>query len=93
MIKGFSDADTELLWNTGMSRRIPASIRRTALKKLTVLHWAITLADLSVPGGNLLEALKRDRNGQHSILVNRGYRICFVWREPDGFKVEIVDYH
>ena len=34
MIASFLDADTEMLWNTGKSRRIPASIRRTVFKKL-----------------------------------------------------------
>jgi proteic killer suppression protein len=48
---------------------------------------------LAVPGGNQLEALKRDRKGQHSIRINDQYRLCFVWREPDAFEVEIVDYH
>jgi antitoxin HigA-1 len=40
-----------------------------------------------------LEALKGDRRGQHSIRINRQWRICFRWT-PDGPEaVEIVDYH
>jgi toxin HigB-1 len=93
LIKSFNDADTELLWNTGKSRRIPASIRTAALRKLVILHWATSLSDLAVPGGNHLDALKRDRQGQHSIRVNNQYRICFVWRGTDAFNVEIIDYH
>jgi len=93
VIESFNDADTELLWDTGKSRRIPASIRRTALKKLTTLHWSTTLSDLATPGGNRLEALTRDRKGQYSIRINDQYRLCFVWREPNAFDVEVVDYH
>ena len=93
MIKSFKDADTQLLWETGRSRRIPASIRVTALKKLTILHWATSLSDLAVPGGNRLEALTRDRKGQHSIRINDQYRLCFVWRDGTASNVEIVDYH
>ena len=93
MIKSFKDADTELLWDTGKSRRIPANIRRTALKKLTTLHWATSLADMAVPGGNHLEVLVEDRKGQHSIRINDQYRLCFIWREADAFDVEVVDYH
>lgn len=93
MIKSFSDADTQLLWETDKSRRIPASIRTSALKKLTILHWATQLADLSVPPGNRLEALTANRKGQHSIRINDQYRICFVWRSGDAMDVEIVDYH
>lgn len=93
MIKSFKDADTQLLWETGKSRRIPASIRIPALKKLSVLHWATSLSDLSVPGGNRLEPLTGDWKGQHSIRINDRYRLCFVWHNGDASDVEIVDYH
>jgi len=42
---------------------------------------------------DLLEALRGDRKGQHSIRVNDQWRICFRWRERDAYDVEIVDYH
>ena len=87
------DADTQLLWETGKSRRIPANIRRVSLKKLLILHWAASLTDLAVPAGNHLEPLTGDRKGQHSIRINDQYRLCFVWRDRDAHNVEIVDYH
>ena len=93
MIKNFRDADTQILWETGRSRRIPATIRVSALKKLAILHWATELADLSVPPGNRLEALTGNRKGQHSIRINDKYRLCFVWLGSDASDVEIVDYH
>lgn len=93
MIKSFKDADTKLLWETGKSRRIPASLRSSALKKLAILHWARDLKDLAVPGGNHLEALSGDRKGQHSIRINDQYRLCFVWDDGNAIAVEIVDYH
>jgi proteic killer suppression protein len=93
VIKSFADADTESLWLTGKSRRIPANIRSSALKKLAVLDSAEVLTDLPEPPGNHLEALTKDRKGQHSIRINNQYRICFVWTEPNACEVEIVDYH
>lgn len=93
MIKSFRDAGTQLLWETGKSRRIPANSRATALKKLAILHWATSLSDLAVPGGNRLEALTGDRKGRHSIRINDQYRLCFVWRNRDAHNVETVDYH
>ena len=93
MIASFRDSDTELLWLTGKSRRIPADIRRTAWKKLAILNAAVELENLRVPPGNQLEALKKDRKGQHSIRVNDQWRICFRWRDGDVHDVEIVDYH
>jgi proteic killer suppression protein len=93
LIKSFKDADTQLLWETGKSRRIPANIRNASLKKLAILHWAAGLSDLAVPGGNRLEALTGSRKGQHSIRINDQFRLCFVWRDGDASNVEVVDYH
>jgi toxin HigB-1 len=93
VIRSFKDDDAKLLWETGKSRRIPANIRKAALKKLLVLHWATNLGDLAVPGGNRLEALGGNRSGQHSIRINDQFRLCFIWRETDAYQVEIVDYH
>jgi proteic killer suppression protein len=64
-----------------------------ARRKLRMLNNAFQLADLLIPPGNRLEALKGDRKGQHSIRINDQVRICFVWRDGDCHEVEIVDYH
>jgi toxin HigB-1 len=93
VIRSFADADTELLWLTGKSRRIPANIRKTALKKLFILRRARQLSDLKAPPGNRLELLSRDRKGRHSIRINDQFRICFLWVDGDAYDVEIVDYH
>jgi proteic killer suppression protein len=58
-----------------------------------MLNAATILADLRVPPGNRLEALRGDRKGQHSIRINDQYRVCFRWSAGDAFDVEIVDYH
>jgi proteic killer suppression protein len=93
VIRSFADADTELLWDTGKSRRIPASLRTSALKKLFILRRATQLLDLAAPPGNRLEALSGDRKGQHSVRINDQFRICFRWVDRDAYDVEIVDYH
>ncbi len=93
MIASFRDADTRLLWETGKSRRIPANLRISAWKKLAILNAALELNNLNVPPGNRLEALKRDRKGQHSIRINDQWPICFRWTEGGPDNVEIVDYH
>jgi len=54
---------------------------------------AVKLDDLRSPPGNKLEALKRDRIGQHSIRINDQWRICFRWTDAGAEQVEIVDYH
>jgi toxin HigB-1 len=93
VIKTFRDAETERLWIEEHSRRIPASLKRAALKKLQMLNAAGALGDLALPPGNRLERLKGDREGQHSIRINDQYRVCFVWHKGNAYSVEITDYH
>ncbi len=92
MILSFLNADAEALFN---SRAVPRfrNIERVARRKLLQLHAATLLETLKVPPGNHLEALSRDRLGQHSIRINDQWRICFVWRADGAHQVEIVDYH
>ena len=93
MIASFRDKETERLWQSGRSRRLPADLVRRGFKKLAILNAAVALENLKVPPGNQLEALRGDRAGQHSIRVNDQYRVCFAWRDGNAFDVEIVDYH
>jgi proteic killer suppression protein len=69
-------------------------IARKLSMKLDQLDSATELRDLSLPG-NRLEALKADRKGQYSILINDQWRICFEWpKKGEGpVNVEVVDYH
>jgi proteic killer suppression protein len=93
MIKSFRDRDTERLFQRHPVKKLGADVRRSALRKLRMLDAATVLQDLRVPPGNRLERLKGDREGQHSIRINRQWRICFRWRSGDAYDVEIVDYH
>jgi proteic killer suppression protein len=93
MIRSFACAETEHLFNDETARRLPTQIQRVARRKLLLLHQARRLDDLRVPFGNHLEALKNDRQGQHSIRVNDQWRVCFRWQDADAHTVEIVDYH
>jgi proteic killer suppression protein len=92
MIQSFKDDDTKELFETGSNKRW-AGIRDVALRKLDQIEAAINLGDLKVPPGNRLEALKRDRSGQHSIRINKRYRVCFFWKTDGAYEVEITDYH
>jgi proteic killer suppression protein len=51
------------------------------------------IADLAVPPGNRLEALKGQLAGLHSIRVNDQWRIVFRWTSGGPTDVEIIDYH
>jgi len=93
VIKSFRDRDTERLFRRESVRKFGTEVQRVALRKLRMLDAATILEDLRVPPGNRLEKLKGDREGHHSIRVNRQWRVCFRWRSGDAFDVEIVDNH
>ena len=65
----------------------------SARGRLEMLNRANSLGELSISRGNRLEALSGDRAGQHSIRINRQWRICFRWTDDGPHDVEIVDYH
>jgi proteic killer suppression protein len=81
------------VFHGGRVARWPPEILVRARVRLELIDYARTLEDLRAPPGNRLEALYGDREGQHSIRINRQWRICFRFREGDAFDVEIVDYH
>lgn len=91
-ILSFKSSDTEALFEGNRVRRFRA-IESVAMRKLAMLNRADRLDDLRVPPGNRLEALRGDRKGQFSILINDQFRICFIWTTGGPTEVEIVDYH
>ena len=93
MIITFADKETERIWKGLRSRKLPPDIQQRALAKLKLLNRAQTFDDLRNPPANRLHALDEDRAGQHSISINKQWRICFVWKDGDANGVEIVDYH
>ncbi len=93
MIKSFRCKETQKVFELEGSRKLPSTIQKVALRKLEMLDYATKLNDLKVPPANCLEALKGNRKGQHSIRINRQWRICFLWRGGNAYHVEIVDYH
>lgn len=78
MIKSFGDRDTEKLFVTGNSNKIPNQIIKTALRKLDYLNAAKVITDLNIPPGNRLEILKGKLKGRYSIRINEQYRITFI---------------
>lgn len=93
MIRSFKCKETEKIFYRRRSQKLPQEIQQVALRKLRMLHRAVTLTDLRIPPANRLEKLRGDRAGQHSIRINEQWRICFEWRKGDAYSVVIVDYH
>jgi len=93
VIRSFADKETERIWNGQRSRKLPPDIQNRALTLLKMLNAVASLSDLKSPPGNRLHALTDDRAGQHSVSINKKWRICFVWKDGDAYDVEIIDYH
>jgi toxin HigB-1 len=91
-IKSFKCGDTQKLFEGGSPKRF-RNIQSVAERKLQMLDSAVELRDLRAPPANRLEALKGDREGQHSVRINDQWRICFEWTDAGITNVEIVDYH
>jgi proteic killer suppression protein len=97
MIQSFNDEGTSDIFHRINSKRAakscPPDLWKVARRKLDQLNQAEILGDLKAPPRNLLEALKGDRKGQHSIRINDQFRVCFRWTTAGPEDVEIVDYH
>lgn len=93
MIIEFKCRETEKIWHGELSKHLPQTIQQVARRKLRMLNHAKVLEDLRIPPNNWLEALKGDRKGQHSIRINKQWRICFIWENGNVYAIEIVDYH
>lgn len=92
MIRSFGDKETERLW-LGSRTKFPPDILLRGRTQLRRIDGADRFQDLQVPPGNHLEALTGDRAGQHSIRINRQWRVCFRWSDGNAYDVEVIDYH
>ena len=93
MITTFANKETEKLFTTGKSKKLPSEIITRSIMRLTQLDNAREVTDLLVPPSNRLETLSGDRAGQWSIRINDQWRICFLFANGDATYVEITDYH
>ena len=93
MVLSFKCSETQKVFERQPSRRWSSGVQKAASRRLLILHAATDLGTLRVPPGNHLEALRGARKGQHSIRINRQWRICFRWAEGNAYDVEITDYH
>jgi len=93
MIRSFADKATRRFYEEGVCPAKWRAFEQSAVRKLFFLETAVSLDDLRSPPGNRLERLSGNRDGQHSIRINRQWRICFKWHDGAAEDVGIVDYH
>lgn len=93
MITSFANKETEKLFATGKSKKLPPEIITRSIMRLTQLDSAREVTDLLIPPSNRLEALSGDRAGQWSVRINDQWRLCFRFTNGEATDVEITDYH
>ena len=93
MIMSFADKETERLYSTGKSKKLPPEIITRAIRRLTQLDNAFVVDDLRMPPSNHLEQLTGKRDGQWSIRINDQWRVCFGFNDGKAMNAEITDYH
>ena len=93
VIRSFANKRTANIFNGVREGSFPASLVKRASSKLDRINYAASVNDLRVPPGNRLERLRGTRDGQYSMRVSRGWRICFVWKDGDAFEVELTHHY
>jgi proteic killer suppression protein len=96
VIRSFGDeatADVYVGTNSKAARRLPKPLWPVIRRKLDAIHRARSLADLRLPAGHRLEALRGDRAGTYSVRVNDQYRVTFRFEAGDADDVVCEDYH
>ena len=96
MIRSFGNKSTEDFYHgrrTSHARRIAASLRSAAVRKLNLINAAAVIEDLRVPPGNRLEKLSGELKDYHSIRINDQWRVIFRWSDGGADEVELIDYH
>jgi len=93
MIRSFANKETEKLFATGKSKKLPPEIIIRSIMRLTQLNSALEVTDLLIPPSNRLETLSGYRTGQWSVRINSQWRICFRFTDGEATDVEITDYH
>ena len=92
MIKSFKCKETRKAFE-GRRSKFGADVIERIEDKLAILDAAASIEDLRSPPSNRLEKLDGDRKGQHSIRINKQWRICFKWTASGPTDVEVCDYH
>ena len=92
-IRSYRDERLRQVYERNVPKGFPADLAQVVRRKLVMLDAAGNLNDLRIPPANRLEALRGDRDGQHSIRVNDQFRLCFRWTDEGPEEVEFTDYH
>jgi toxin HigB-1 len=81
-----------LFYETGNGGKLPKEQLAKIRRILTVLDAISSGSDIKSLGSGI-HALKGEYKGFWSLSVTGNYRIIFVFKPPDVFDVDYLDYH
>lgn len=91
MIKGFTNKQLKLLWETGSSK-IDARMHQRILRRLDVLDAATKPEDMNLPGFDF-HGLKGHNPTRYTVHVNGPWCITFEFRDGDAYVLDFEQYH
>ena len=92
MIKSFKHKGLEKFFTSGSKAGIQANHVSKLELQLQLLHVAIVVEDMNIPGWKL-HPLHGERDGLWAISVNGNWRIVFKFENGHAFIVNYEDYH
>ncbi len=95
MLKSFRDTWLrDFFVDEKFSKKIPGTLRDRLFRKLQILDDATSDIDLRSPPSNHYEKLAGSLQGKMSILVNKQWRLIFVWDNEHGEASDVyLDNH
>jgi len=92
MIRSFKHKCLRKFHEAGSVAGIQADHAQKLKMTLAALDTATVIEDMDIPGFRL-HALKGNRQGLWSIMVNKNWRITFSFENGDVYVVDYEDYH
>lgn len=91
MIKSFRHKGLSRLFKKNDPGSVRADLINRCRSRLMVLHEAVNLKDMNVPGFDFHGL--RGKPKRYSIHVNGPWSITFEWIDNDAWRVDLVQYH
>jgi toxin HigB-1 len=92
MIQSIRHKGLRIFYETGNGVKLPKEQLAKISRILTALDALSSESDIRSLGSGI-HPLKGEYKGFWSISVSGNYRIIFIFKSPDVFEVDYIDYH
>lgn len=92
MINSFSHKGLADFFYDNTKKRIPAKHAGKLALILDLLDAAHKISDMNFPGSNL-HLLEPKKENRWAVKVSGNWRVTFIFKDGDAYKVNYIDYH